>query len=235
MRIGIDVDQVLADWNTAFVNVLHDVCPHVNIPVENPDFPKVWAWPEYYGVTANQLYEAWKRVKGSSTFWSALDPLPDAVDAISRLNQLAAAGDDIYFLTNRVGYKCKLQTERWLEVMGMEYPTVLIVSDKLPIVRTLGIHLFIDDRLETINAVANAAEDESLPVRGHVYLKDYPHNREGRRDGVKVVGGIMEMLRQEGLWLSCTMETAMMVSEPHGSPVGRYIINPAIHQISTSL
>ena len=198
-KVGIDIDGCLADWNSAFAKILNEVCPHVHIPVENPYFPKVWAWPDYYGVTANQLYEAWKRVKSSSMFWNALDPLPGAVDAISRLNQLAASGDDIYFLTNRVGYKCKIQTERWLEVMGMEYPTVLIIADKLSVIRALEIQIFIDDRLATINDVARAAEEESLPVQWHIYLKDCPYNREGRRDDVKVVGGVMEMLMQEGL------------------------------------
>jgi uncharacterized HAD superfamily protein len=132
-------------------------------------------------------------------FWWKLLAVPGAYLVIEQLNRLALAGHEIYYITNRVGVKAKLQTEDWLAARGMQHPTVVVTADKVPIVRTLKLDVFIDDNLDMTNEVARVADEEKLPVLGHVYLKSAGYNQEPRRGDLVVVKSVGEMLIREGL------------------------------------
>src|SRR5258706_7339654 len=83
---------------------------------------------------------------------------------------MANLGHEVYFITNRMGIRAKHQTEIWLYSLGMNYPTVIVTGDKLPILRSLGVNFFVDDRYETIMEVAEA----KLPLK--LYLRQAPYN-----------------------------------------------------------
>lgn len=143
-------------------------------------FPPVWQWDRAMGITPEEEKYTWERdILNSSNFWKNLDPYPNTKPAIRWLNRLTYSGNEVYFITNRPGTKAKLQTEKWLYNLGMNYPTVIVTGDKLPFLKALKADFFIDDKPDTILEVAEAnLPDLRLYVRTWAYNKDveFPPN-----------------------------------------------------------
>lgn len=153
VRIGVDVDGVLADFNRSFIpRVIHttgrDLFGSGYVPI-------TWNYPESLGYTAEEVSLTWKLIKESRTFWAGLWGYPETLDAMTALAARIYAGDDVYFITARPGIDAKKQTERWLLDRFPWYspptPTVLISSRKDECVQALDLDIYIDDRWE--NAV----------------------------------------------------------------------------------
>lgn len=142
MKLGIDVDGVLARFESGFVRLLHGY----TFDLKDPGFPSVWDWPEAAGVPAVLVHEAWEKVKQSDLFWYDLVPTPNGRTDIDALIQARIAGHDIYFITNRMGKQAKMQTEGWLKLYGYNDPTVLISADKSGCTRALLLDAYIDDK-----------------------------------------------------------------------------------------
>lgn len=205
-KIGCDVDGCIAGWNKAFGELLIKTSGRDLLPADwrkGPDFPTRWGWDSEAGYTKEEIACAWMRVENDPFFWESLPllfPEHETLEAIVHLDKLASLGNDIYFITHRRGRSCKRQTERWLQGRGMRFPTVLIsTGDKTDLVDGLELDAFIDDKLSTIEDLAGWG----MPERLHVYLKLAPYNVEGRKEQLvgryKVVDGVNEMLKVEGL------------------------------------
>lgn len=124
------------------------------------DIP-VWNYPEHYGYNAAQMSAVWESVKNDPKFWLKLGPYPEASAALAGLNGKIMDGDDVYFITSRLGVEAKSQTESWLRLWGFEnIPTVLISSAKGLCAQALKLDLYIDDRWE--NAVDVAGKHEII-------------------------------------------------------------------------
>jgi len=199
MKLAVDIDGVLSNFCDAFAKILTDQTG-MAFPKTSVDWPECWDWDRAAGVTPEQETAAWKTVWGDAEFWLNLRMFPETQLVATQLNYLSKIGHEVVFITNRAGERAKNQTERWLYGIGIDYPTVLLAANKIPLIRLLGIDFFIDDNLDTVNEVARVAEEEKLPVYGHVYLKAAAYNRTGRRGDLKVVDGVLEALRLEGLW-----------------------------------
>lgn len=208
MKIAIDIDGVLACFNSSFAELIIRESGENRFPKDwlqgikdNSHFPPCWDYPEHFGYDKTWYKNhIWGKCVGENPkFWESLHPMSDVYQVLEKFNRMADNGNEVYFITNRVGIKCKRQTERWLHQRGMLYPCVLLSADKVPLLRYLGVNLFIDDKLETIADVARVAEEEKWPDF-KLYLKDAPYNREGRNGHYTVVSGIREMMTQEELW-----------------------------------
>lgn len=164
------------------------------------EFPTVWNFEAPAGVPKDKMSLVWEKVimQEGSTFWQTLPPIDKDKGVFSQLNHLSKSGHDIYFLTHRMGSQAKLQTEKFLYEQGIDYPTVLLSGNKFPLIQSLQLDVFIDDKLETINEVA--LEVVRYKMSTQVYLKDAPYNREGRQRGYKIVTSVIDMLNEEGLW-----------------------------------
>lgn len=123
--------------------------------------------------------------------------MPDAVATVKRLEQLSRAGHDVYYITNRMGQQAKYQTELWLYNAGMNYPTVLMAANKLPIIESLGLDFYIDDKPETVYELA-----EVPGLVKSLYMKDAGYNRAFTQLKFNRVSSVKEALHKEGLWLS---------------------------------
>ena len=201
MVLGIDIDGVLADFNTAYAETLVETTGVDLLPlnwrenIANKSYPTSWNWDIDAGYTKEQIRQTWERaIFTSSKFWKSLPPLPGAIDAIKQFNKLSLDGHEIYFLTHRNGKKAKQQTEEWLYDHGMNYPTVLLSGDKLPILVNLGANFFIDDKLATVNEVYRAK------ALHNVYLLNCPWNNEGREKGLKSVHTVEEALKDAKIY-----------------------------------
>lgn len=191
MKLAIDIDGCLADFNSAFHRLLvqahGDRFPHGYAPHQ----PPVWEWPRYFGYTEEEEGIVWKAVHSSRTFWQELDEEPYGSEALHQLDRLSFDGHDIYFVTNRRGLKAKLQTERWLEARGMYNPTVLLASNKIPILKSLGVDAFVDDKPETLLQ----ASVHCWPTR--VYQKLTSYNVQTRIKTVQIIRHVQEMVDVE--------------------------------------
>lgn len=170
-KLAIDVDGVIANFTDAYAHYLFKETG-VIFPKASNEWPEEWFWERSAGVTAAQEKKVWgDHILSSRTFWQDLRPVESAQEAIYRLNRMSQNGDEVSFITNRPGTQSKYQTEKFLYGLGMNYPTVIVAADKLPILKAMKIEFFIDDRPDTVQEVGL---DASV---GRIYLKDAPYNR----------------------------------------------------------
>lgn len=201
LKLAFDLDGVFCDFSSGYAKLL---TRHTGIefPPVSDVWPTTWYWERDAGVTKEQEEYVWKTgiLHEGSQFWLRMHPMDGAIEALSQINGLIKRGHDVYFVSTRAGHGAKLQTEKWLYRHGIDYPTVLLASDKVPYLRTLGIDFFVDDKPETIEAVMKAAQYEQLPCFGRVFLKTAPYNRDYVIPGVIRVSSVADALKLIGLW-----------------------------------
>ncbi len=169
MRIGIDVDGVLADFNRSFIERVITVSGKDLFPPRPFDIP-TWDYPEHYGYTPEETKIVWESIVADPTFWASLSPYPDTADFLS---PLANRADDVYFITSRPGTRSKAQTERWLRMHGYHSrPTVMISSKKGLCAEALDLDFYLDDRDHNCYDVWDRRSPKTL-----VALMDRPWNK----------------------------------------------------------
>ena len=202
-RLGIDLDGVICEFNKAYARLLAEENGVDLLPSGwegNPEVFHTWNWDAEFGYGPAVMDRVWQEhIIRSSKFWEKLPVLPEAYGVIRQLDWLSKNDVDVYFLTNRMGKNAKLQTEKFLYNEGMAYPTVILASNKVPIIRSLDLTFFVDDKLETMQELVSVANRDRWLSDKHFFLKDAPWNRAGRR-GLEVVGSVKEALELVGLW-----------------------------------
>lgn len=204
MVIGCDIDGVLADFNAAFIKLTIAVTGRDLFPPRPFDIP-TWHYPQYYGYTESEMDfdngPVWGAVKSDPKFWQSLLPYADTVESLKYLSILRR-DHDIYFVTQRYGIKCKLQTERWLRRFGFDDATVLVSSAKRAVAQALKFDAYVDDRWENAVDVAGEFKQPNLvsapmwmPSITKSFLLVRPWNRRNMdRDGVSpALFGIAEI------------------------------------------
>lgn len=175
--VGIDIDGVLADFNTAYKRKIEARFPHIKCPdYDRACYPTEWAWERALGLTKDQEDEVWEKdILSSPTFWYMIPRYPWTREALDRASTSQV---DVYFVTSRSGKRCKAQTEDWLASSSTEntwYPTVNVVTShkkKIEVLDGLSVGFYIDDRLDTLKLIA-----KELP-KLNLYCFDQPWNRE---------------------------------------------------------
>lgn len=200
MILGIDIDGVLADFNTRFIRRIVSVTKKDLFPPRPFPIP-CWDYPQHFGYTQAETSAVWEDIKRDPHFWQELPAYPGTDEVLDKLYLRQAGGDEIYFVTSRVGVLCKRQTETWLSNHWFDTPTVLISSQKGAIARALGINAYIDDKYEN---VIDVAWSQALTVGGsstHVrsatrtFLLNAPWNAAfGNPEHVTRVSSVMEFL-----------------------------------------
>lgn len=171
MRLGFDLDGVLADFNSAFIDHIIATTGKDLFPPRPFDIP-TWHYPQTYRYTEEDMQRAWALIKQSELFWERLLPYVWTHDVLERLHTARMTGQDIYFITDRPGICAKLQTEHWLHWLGYDDATVLISGRKDLCAAALHLDAYIDDRPENCEAVSRLAQTPQ------VYLLDRPWNRD---------------------------------------------------------
>lgn len=152
LKLGIDVDGVLADFVMGHVKALQHVTGKNLFPA---DFVETeWDYHLAVGYTQEEDARTWKYIADSPDFWRTLPPLSSAEASLNYLRKKWVEGCDVYFITTRFGERVKEQTEDWLDTFnekiphGVPNPTVLITRRKGLCCKALNIDLFIDDKPE---------------------------------------------------------------------------------------
>jgi uncharacterized HAD superfamily protein len=164
MRLGIDVDGVLSDFNARFPDYVVKVLGEDRFPKTRPVPITTWDYPQLqYGYKDEQLKTVWGAIKKDTSFWATLPAYKDTKENLKALTQLSWDGHDVYFVTSRVGYNAKQQTEDWLLANGFsDVPTVLISSEKGLCARALRLDLYIDDRNENCTDVRDHSSTDCV-------------------------------------------------------------------------
>ena len=201
-KIGVDIDGILSNFFKSYEDLFVKIAGEDKFPARWPEaLPICWEWPQHYGYTNENASAVWAHIKSSKSFWKDLEPLPGAIERMKQLQRLAVSGHQIFFVTDRPGVNPKRQTEKWLYGRGfIEYPTVILASNKATVVHALDLDMMIDDKPETVTGLCELARNAMPKLRGRVYTIPYPYNEKGRHLDATVVGGVKEMLQREGLW-----------------------------------
>ena len=185
MRIGFDVDGVLASFTPAYQALVIKHAGGVNLFHPNDDkHPPCWDWPEHRGYKKGVMQAVWKDIKTSHAFWLSLSETPDCSTLRMVVLDLLRH-HDVYFITSRPGSTAKWQTEQWLILhLGIERPTVLISIEKGLCAKALNLDCYIDDNLDNVNDVSQQTHPQtgalSMPsTRTYLLNKSYNQQTEG--------------------------------------------------------
>ena len=183
LRLGVDIDGVLADFRAAFrdaarLSLGRDLpleSGNEQIPLSHADIDRVWA---YIGRSPN--------------WWMGVKPYEPA--EVANLYALARSGKwEICFLTKRppsAGDAVQFQTQWWLEQQGFYLPAVITVpGSRGELANALRLDLVIDDQFVNCAEVIGAG-----PTKALLMLRDdNPTMRKHAIDrGVGVVSSLAE-------------------------------------------
>lgn len=145
-------------------------------------------------LTARQQNQLWDHVKKIENFWTSLPELEPGI--IARIANAARARRwEVIFLTTRPsteGELVQLQSQRWLEAHGFQYPSVFVVQrSRGKIADALQLDAFVDDRPENCLDIAVESKAKVILV-WHGNLRDVPAG--AKRLGVRPVSTITEAL-----------------------------------------
>ncbi len=185
LRLGVDVDGVLADFWSAFRDAAReclrrDMAPDTGdekAALSHPDIERIWG---HIARTPNW----WMRVR-------AYEP-----EEIANLYALARSGQwEVCFLTKRptsAGDAVQFQTQWWLEQQGFFLPAVITVpGSRGDLANSLRLDLVIDDQFVNCAEVIGAG-----PSRALLMLRDpNPAMQQHAMDrGVGVVSSLAETM-----------------------------------------
>src|SRR5215471_6647170 len=186
LRIGIDVDGVIADFRTAFhaaaVRCLrHDVADSDDLESAGPLSPE-------------DVRRVWEYVARTQNWW--MDVPPYEPDQIARLYSLTRAMEwEVFFMTKRppsAGDSVQFQTQWWIERFGFYLPAVLTVpGSRGDIANGLRLDLALDDQLINCVEVISTAPTKAVLVQRS---NDPAARQQATSRGIGVVSTLSEAI-----------------------------------------
>lgn len=154
---------------------------------ENPAFQELH-------LTARQQMQLWEHVKKIENFWTTLPELEPGIIARIARAVIDRRWEVIFFTTrpSTAGELVQLQSQRWLQAHGFEFPSVYVVHrSRGRIADALQLDAFVDDRPENCLDIAVESKAKVILI-WHGNLKDVPAGAQ--RLGVRPVNTISEAM-----------------------------------------
>jgi hypothetical protein len=164
LRLGFDLDGVVADFRTAFLQVASELLGAESIQKPGSSMPDLDA------VSPDHAKRVWKAITSTSNWWVGLTPYEPL--QIARLYQLARRFRwEVSFLTTRVptaGDSVQVQSQAWLERHGYYMPAVFTVpGSRGEIANGLRLDLVIDDQLLNCLEIVGASQTKAILILQH--------------------------------------------------------------------
>ncbi|HEX9443998.1 MAG TPA: hypothetical protein VGA73_07750 [Candidatus Binatia bacterium] len=178
MLLGLDVDGVVADFLGPFLRFVEKKTGCAPIA---PETITDLSYKDHPVLTEAVMTECLAALALDADFWSGLDPLlapPEwrVLDALSRENRLV-------FITHRhegEGRDIRRVTADWLARHGVGNPVVHCTNEyKSKLVESLGVDIFVDDRHENCQDVAEKTRALVFMPHRH-YNRSFAHPRVRR-------------------------------------------------------
>jgi len=189
LRLGFDIDGVLANFQAAFrataVRIVHGEVEDFD-PGESPQSESPLA--------PGDVRRVWDHIAKAPNWWMEIDAYEP--DQIARLYSLTrAAGWEVFFLTKRppsAGDSVQFQTQWWIERFGFYLPSVLTVpGSRGDIANALRLDLLVDDQLINCVEVVSASPTKAILMQRtpDSAARDHATNR-----GIGVVSSLADAL-----------------------------------------
>src|SRR5262245_2426544 len=178
LRLGFDLDGVVADFRTAFLDLAAEVL--------GPDAirSKSAPMPELNSVSAADAKRVWKVITDTSNWWLGLKAYEP--DQIARLYQLARQFRwEVSFLTTRIptaGDSVQFQSQEWLEAHGFYLPAVVTVpGSRGEIANALRLDVIIDDQFLNCMEILGASQAKTILI---LRMKDRDRDQQATERGI---------------------------------------------------
>jgi hypothetical protein len=188
LRVGLDLDGVVADFRTAFLEVAAKVLGRDAIRRPASFMPDV------DGVSAADSKRVWKVITETPNWWTTLAPYEPA--QIARLYQIMRRSCwEVSFLTSRIptaGDSVQFQSQVWLESHGYYLPPVVTVpGSRGEIANALRLDAVVDDQFLNCVEIVGASQAKAMLL---LRVGDEKLEREATERGIGVVHGLEEAI-----------------------------------------
>lgn len=161
LRLGLDLDGVVADFRTAFLDVAAQLLGGDSIQRRSSPMPDLDA------VSTAEAKRVWKAIVDTPNWWLGLAPYEPA--QIARLYQLSRRFRwEVSFLTTRIptmGDSVQFQSQAWLEAYGFYMPAVVTVpGSRGEIANAMRLDLVIDDQFLNCVEVVSASQSKAVLI-----------------------------------------------------------------------
>lgn len=186
LRIGLDIDGVLADFRTAFRQTA-ELCLHHDVADGAGE-------PASTALTPDEVRRVWDHIAKEPNWWMEVPAYEPA--QIARLYGLTrAAGWEVFFMTKRpasAGDSVQFQTQWWIERFGFYLPAVLTVpGSRGDITNGLRLDLMVDDQVINCVEVISAGTTKAVLM---LRENDAAARAHALNRGIGVVGNLAEAI-----------------------------------------
>jgi beta-phosphoglucomutase-like phosphatase (HAD superfamily) len=202
LRVGFDMDGVVADFASAFRDIECDLFgadttdPAPNAPEEEKEqTPDRNPNPSVRTKESDRRRRAvWDRIRATPDFWTTLKPT-DPVAVRQLYAQMLRCGWEVIFITQRpstAGETVQRQTQRWLVQQGFDMPSVVVIAgSRGAAINALRLTHHVDDSPQ--NCVDVKTDSTAMPIL-IVRHPDDSVARQARKLGMSVAASIRECL-----------------------------------------
>jgi 5'(3')-deoxyribonucleotidase len=168
LKIGVDIDGVLSNFTSAARNVCKAL-----FNGNPPDGMIQTGWGfDSLGITKDEENQMWRKIDSVSNWWLTHSKLPNTDLLLPLCNK-----HRVIFITNRkdgTGLPVDKQSAIWLtEQFGLLCPPVLLSDDKGPIINSLKLDYYIDDRPKNVSEAVLHAPRCRTALLDATYNQDF--------------------------------------------------------------
>lgn len=188
LRIGVDVDGVIADFRSAFraaarQSLRRDVAEAPGSPAEGGE-----------ALAPAEIERVWQHIARTSNWWMTVPPFEPA--GVAHLYSLARACRwEVFFLTKRppsAGDTVQFQTQWWIEQHGFYLPSVVTVpGSRGELANALRLDLVVDDQFVNCAEIIAASATKTLLM---LRQPDAVMQQHASDRGIGVVSSLAEVL-----------------------------------------